>query len=272
MRTFLNFLMISFLLFLSSERQHLCSLVEDYVVIPYGIEGDRYNNGYKEERYHFVLDEFIAEFTPDIQKRLGTFHILRDWFDGSVNAWAWRQGSEFWLEVPGGMARYGLINEEAFLLTLCHELGHLLGGSPQRNDISYEGQSDYFATMKCMERILAKLNQGRALSQKALTQDLRCSGVYCIERFRGIESLVSYYADIEKSPVPSLMTPSALQVQKTLRSHPKAQCRFDTMVAALRCDNRLDFSNKNPWNGACLRGESARPRCWFNPKEFLGHN
>lgn len=193
------------LLALGPQTQHLCSLVDNHVVIPVGAKGDRYNNGYLEDRYHQVLDEFISEFEGDIKRRGGTFHIMRDWSDGAVNAWAWRIGKEYWMEVPGGMARYGIINEEAFLSTLCHELGHLLGGAPHGHEISYEGQADYYAPMKCMERILRKLK----VTTIAVPKNLNCVGEYCGNRFSAIKSLTAYYAELSKDPAPSLSTPSS---------------------------------------------------------------
>lgn len=245
------------------ERQYLCSLVDNHVVIPAGKAGDRYNNGYKEERYDFVLDSFIEEFERDINSRGGSFHIMRDWGDGAVNAWAWRIGKEYWMEVPGGMARYGIINEEAFLSTLCHELGHLLGGAPHGNEISYEGQADYYAPMKCMERVLDRLG----VIEKVPPADLDCEGQYCGNRFDGIKSLTKYYAQIAKTPEPSLRTPSGRVVSRTLQKHPDAQCRFDTMVAALKCPDRSDFDYEDPGVGACYAQGSARPRCWYSPSK-----
>ena len=120
-----------------------------------------YDNGYPEQKYTYVLDTFIEVYTPIIAKRGGTFHILRDFKDGSVNAWAWRIGSEYHLEVPGGMSKYYLITEEGFIATICHELGHLLAGSPtkgQGGNISVEGQSDYFSSSKCLSRMLLKIS------------------------------------------------------------------------------------------------------------------
>lgn len=245
---------------LGPSIHHLCSLVENHVTIPFGEAGGRYDNGYSEPRYHYVLDNFIEEFKEDISLRGGSFHIMRDWGDGAVNAWAWRIGSEYWIEVPGGMARYGIINEEAFLSTLCHELGHLLGGAPHRQQISFEGQADYYAPMKCMERILFRIG---AVDKQA-PSDLRCVGDFCGNRFDGIKSLTSYYAEIAKAPAPTLKTPSSKVVSRTLQSHPDAQCRFDTMVAALNCSNRIDFDYQDHRNGACQFDQGSRPRCWFH--------
>lgn len=263
----LNIFLLILTAYLSGERNHLCSLVSDYVVMDFSSAENRYDNGYKEERYHYVLDSLIEEFSVDIAPQGGTLHILRDWGDGSVNAWAWRMGKEYWLEVPGGMARYYLISEEGFLTTLCHELGHLLGGSPHSSTISYEGQADYYSTMKCMERILKKLGSPKSLAQEIPS----CEGDYCGQRFLGVKSLTSYYAELEKVPAPSLGQADQRTVRKTQRKHPGSQCRFDTMVASLRCDNREEFAFDNPWRGSCP-GPGSRPRCWFNPEEFPAYN
>lgn len=244
----------------------LCQLVENHVTIDFNRYSNRvenpYDNGYPEERYHQVLDTLTSEFQGEALKRGGSFHILRDWGDGAVNAWAWRIGDEFWIEVPGGMSRYHLINEEGFLTVLCHELGHLFGGSPHGNEISYEGQADYYSTMKCVSRVFHALGYPEKPSQYS------CQGKFCDERLKGAESLSSYYAFLGKDPLPSLGTPDRSSVNQTNRAHPRAQCRFDTMVAGLQCSNREDFSYRNFQDGACM-GTGARPRCWFSPGESL---
>ncbi|MCJ8278232.1 MAG: hypothetical protein MJK18_15435, partial [Bdellovibrionales bacterium] len=104
------------------SHYHQASVGTHYVTV----DRNKFDNGYKEERYHFILDKVIEIYRPLIKDRNGTFDIMRDWSDGAVNMWAWRWGDEYWLEVPGGMARYHLINEEAFLMSVCHEIGHLL--------------------------------------------------------------------------------------------------------------------------------------------------
>ncbi|CAN0160622.1 unnamed protein product, partial [Chrysoparadoxa australica] len=174
------------------------------------------------------------------------------------NAWPGRLRAEPGLEVPGGMARYHLITEEGFIATLCHEAGHLFAGSPHRQEISLEGQADYYSTMKCMEEVFERLGYNSSKS------DLECEGKFCEERLKGARSLTSYYAEISKVPAPSLSTPDLTIVRRTITNHPKPQCRFDTMVAGIRCSNRDPFSYDNTSEGAC--GQSGqRPLCWFNP-------
>jgi len=249
--------------FQSVLAQRLCELVENHHVMDARIEGlkNPYDNGYQKTRYHHVLDKVIETFNPLFLAQSQELKILRDWSDGAVNAWAFRLGREAWLEVPGGMARYHLISEEGFLMTICHELGHLLGGSPHRLRISFEGQADYFAPMKCMENILSALEVKP--SQFLEGSGNVCVGEFCQERLKGIKSLTSYYAFLEKVRPPTLATTSTTVVEQTLSGHPPAQCRFDTMIKALGCSDRDPFSYDNQVDGAC-RGELARPACWFS--------
>lgn len=211
--------------------------------------GDRYNNGYTEAKYNEVLDTLIEVYEPIIKQEGGTFHILRDWSDGAVNMWAFRYGTEFWLEIPGGMSRYGLMNEEGFLLSACHELGHLLGGAPYKGSgdtISLEGQSDYYATYDCIERVLKAVTPYKKTVPNSEVLDVCKSNStteLCHRILMGALSLSSYYAELEKVRFPKISTPSQIAVTETLKIHPPAQCRFDTFYAGFRKDKR--------------------PRCWY---------
>lgn len=263
--TFISFIILLFLgnSSVTPVRQKICQLVENHVTMDLSLPENRYDNGYTEQRYHFVLDSIIAVFGPLIQERGGRLRIKRDWTDGAVNAWAERWGELYILEIPGGMARYHLINEEGFLTTICHELGHLLGGSPHRRTISVEGQADYYSTMKCMELILAELDYPH--DHENLSE---CHGDYCQARLSGALSLSSYYAELARRPVPRLDTPDLSTVSRTRVDHPPAQCRFDTMVAGIKCANRDDFSYENAREGACLDPVGARPSCWFHTRDL----
>lgn len=259
MKSLLGIIILVTLTTRSSAMAHknpLCSLVKNHITLDFSDNKNIWDNGYKEERYHLVLDTVYEVFAPQFEQRSGRFVIVRDWSDGAVNAWAARQGNRYEIEVPGGMARYSLINEEAFLLTICHELGHLLGGYPHSKEISFEGQSDYYAVMKCMEPLLSALDYP--------TDDpiLDCEGLYCQARFRGIQSLTAYYAQLARNAPPTLETPSTERPRQTLSKHPSAQCRFDTMIAGLRCANRDDFSYSNSITGSC-EALAGRSRCWF---------
>ena len=185
--------------------------------------GNEWDNGYTEAEFHRVLQNIESHYRPLAEAAGGTFQIDHDWTDGAANAFAWRIGDEFILEVPGGIARYHLITEDAFILILCHELGHLFGGDPHSHNISFEGQSDYYSTNICFRKLRPEATIDQTLA--------------------GALALTSFYAKISKVSPPRLETPDPTQVNKTLRSHPSPQCRLDTLVAGL-------FSQ-------------PRPRCWY---------
>jgi hypothetical protein len=70
---FIHFFILIAALTIGPAPYHLCSLVDDHIVIPFEESGGRYDNGYLEERFHFVLDSFIEEFNSDIKKEGGLF-------------------------------------------------------------------------------------------------------------------------------------------------------------------------------------------------------
>lgn len=214
------------------------------------MDGDRYDNGYPQERYEWILDRLIEIYSPEIAERGGAFHILRDWSDGAVNMWAFKLGQEYWLEIPGGMSRYHLITEEGFLMSACHELGHLLGGAPYKGNgqsqISLEGQSDYSAGKDCIEKVLSQIEPYKNEEASADVKEicaLRADINLCERSLIGALSITSYYAELEKVSFPKLSTPSSVRVGETLRVHPPAQCRLDTFFAG--------YENKQ------------RPTCWY---------
>lgn len=240
-------------------KQHVYSFTDDY------------NNGYPETRYNFILDTFINTYTPIISALGGTFHILRDWTDGAVNAWAWRIGSEYHLEVPGGLSRYHLINEEAFIMTVCHELGHLLGGTPARNkSISFEGQADYFAASHCMKRMMMIIKPFKTLPIDLERDQLCGHNNVCHRSLAGAKSVATYFASLDGTKNLTLLKEDPKVVSKTIDSHPGSQYRLDTMKRGYLCPVGFDddVSYDDYRDGSCHREffpEFSRPLCWYRP-------
>lgn len=228
--------------------QTLTAGATPYISNAFSPSGGPYDNGYPQTRYQNVLDIIISIYSPIVAARGGTFHILSDWTDGAVNMWAFKLGSEFWLEIPGGMSRYHLITEEGFVLSACHELGHLLGGAPFKGavDISLEGQSDYYASRFCIGKVLSILDPYK---QKIENEEVSkiCADAedvqICERVLDGALSLSSYYAELEKVTTPRFDSPSEKIVAETLKVHPPAQCRLDTFFAGYF--------------------KKARPTCWY---------
>ncbi len=275
------FFLLCFLGLISSFDSLKATIVEESVSLNFS---ERYNNGYTEGRFLLVTESFEQFFRPHFEGLGAQFFLDTDWGDGAVNAWAWREGQRYSLEIPGGIARYHTMSEEAFVMNLCHELGHLMGGAPARSaEISFEGQSDYFATAKCFKRfapfIMEKLggfqsgpwrtiySEERAFFKKCQSHD---SPALCEHALRGALGATAYYAELEKVKTPSLSTPDQSVVQRTLSTHPKAQCRFDTMVAGVFCSALASLnprwdSEQFSWCHQNFDSAHARPKCWYRP-------
>ncbi len=220
----------------------------DEMDLRYSYLNDPFDNGYTEERYNKVLLHLKKIYQPIIESLGGVFIIKADWGDGAVNAWASRIGNEYELEIPGGLARYHLVNEQAFMLTICHELGHLLGGEPHSYLISYEGQSDYYATLSCVEKLFNDfdfISKNQDSAVKFCENHEPESISLCQKSLSGAVSITAVFAEPQQIPWPDLLTPSPKTVTATLQGHPDPQCRLDTYVAGLL--------------------KAHRPLCWYKP-------
>tara|TARA_Y100000768_G_C23989241_1_gene691038 strand:+ start:548 stop:1345 length:798 start_codon:yes stop_codon:yes gene_type:complete len=232
--------------------------------------GDEYDNGYPEERYHKVLDTVEAVYGPIIAAKGGTLTILRDFRDGTVNAFAERWGDNYRLEIPGGSSRYYLFTEEGFITLICHEMGHLLGGAPVKSKvISVEGQSDYYSTTHCAKKIYHELKPYKTYEITTELENI-CSleddKDACYRLLMGAQSLANFLAKLEKVDFPSLSKEDPNVVTRTLSKHPKSQCRLDTMKRGALCHaDEEDISFTDPDKGYCYSPENQRPKCWFKP-------
>lgn len=141
-----------------------------------------------------------------------------------INAEITRKDKSVLVSVWGGMLSHRFMDEDTFILLLCHEIGHLLGGPPlkSRNGwSSTEGQADYYSSGRCLQ-----------------------SFAWDEERFlRSALKLTQIYADVTGEASPKLDTCDSRQVERTNYGYPQVQCRLDTLVAG--------------WRG------TPRPRCWF---------
>jgi hypothetical protein len=209
-----------------------------------------------------------------IQEQKVNVFYTADWEKPYFTAWAdSHENNRFSINFWGGLARIPGMNDEAFAITACHELGHVIGGDPKIKIkfflwASSEGQSDYFATGVCMKNYLAFRHQIKPLtipSDISETSFTLCRTTYSDEKdfliclnthkgiggFRKMAEHLRWYEDSY-----SLDTPSNEIVSETLfDAYPENQCRLDTLVQGSLCSLK-DF----PCTGKKL---GARPSCWF---------
>jgi hypothetical protein len=92
-----------------------------------------------------LIEEFERAF-PEI-----AYDML--WESPTINAQAWRVGSSRYVRLYGGIVRHRMISKCGLALTLAHETGHHLGGSPvdpYMPWITWQGQADYWAARTAM--------------------------------------------------------------------------------------------------------------------------
>ena len=244
-------------------------------------------NGLSEMDYNFILDQVEAVMGPSIKKILNKNLIInRLWTEGAVDAHTTRDENDNpVIVVNGGLARHPLMTKDGFLLLVCHEIGHHLGGAPKilrgtsglRGWSSAEGQADYYATTKCLPQFFQLgmeskdidydndvVDQGLALS--------KCSDNLCARIVLSGLAVSQVFASLVKgTPEPSLLLSDPVKVEKTFYKHPNPQCRLDTYLSGANCDvgRDISFDLNDPKIGACVKDQGARPLCWYQEKDFI---
>lgn len=209
-----------------------------------------------EAQFLSVPKEIVSLFQNEIIESGLTLSINPNWESNTVNAGAnrSRKDNTAVLNLHGGFARINSMTVDTFAMTICHEVGHLIGGLPKvmpTKKYSSEGQSDYFATKVCLKKYLKnkivevkipKFHSNLCLGHFSKKEELNL----CYKMMRvSIDQLTvdnflaprEAYSDIEK-----------LDLSKTFvtnfNDYPKVSCRYTTHI--------YGALNKE------------RPSCWFN--------
>lgn len=254
--------------------------------IKYEVGNKSFNNGLSEEEFNQTIGIALSVFGPEIKKRFNkTLIIEKKWNEGTVDASATRDDLDNPVVIMnGGLARHPLMTKDAFLLLICHEIGHHLGGAPKsfrgnsglRGWSSAEGQADYFATSKCLPLFFKSgidiksfdINQDSNDYKVALSKcrDNACARV----TLAGLAVSRVFASMVNGTPQPQLTSRDATKVLKTIYNHPNPQCRLDTFLSGIYCElgPEVPFDSVDPKIGACLKDSGARPSCWFQEKVY----
>ena len=245
--------------------------------------------GLSETQFNNVIDKIEAIYAPIASNLGGNLKIARKWNDGTVNANASRSLGLWNVNMYGGLARHETITEDGFALVLCHELGHQLGGAPKVGMLfnrwaSNEGQSDYFAALKCLRKtflnddnttIISTLNAPELLVASCAKQHPNKEDKnICIRIGMAGVSVSNLFAALRNSAPAKFETPDSNVVSTTNDAHPAYQCRLDTFFQGSLCDvdMNLDVSQKDEVTGTCHKANGhnigLRPLCWFKPKSI----
>lgn len=238
--------------------------------------------GIDEATFKNVLKTFTAVYKPIAAEKGFKLQVINKWQDPTVNSNTDEVGRAWPINAYGGLARYNNMTADGYMLVLCHEIAHHVGGAPKYSDSDWatnEGQSDYFATMKCFREVVESgFHQQFDLSDVPPMVAKACAIQHknvddiklCIRGSMAGYVLGNVLAALGGDRVAYFSTPDKTVVKSTNHSHPNGQCRLDTYFQGAICGVSKDipFDAKNPNPGSCVQGQikqGYRPNCWFAP-------
>jgi hypothetical protein len=253
-----------------------------------------------EKQFNKITDDIVGVFAPIAKLHGANLVGVKNWSDSTVNAYADQSGSEWQVQMFGGLARRPEVTLDGFALVVCHEVGHHLAGFPFYSGFgewaASEGQSDYFAAQVCARKIWAQDEKTNARFANIASETVRnsCDASWKSTRSRNLcyriamagQSLALLLGALGNEEYPDFSHPDPVTVDQTVDYHPAAQCRLDTYFMGSVCNVNFDLTtipgrdNEEGQNSAaaeqiaafhsCAASEGtnfgARPRCWFKPE------
>lgn len=243
--------------------------------------------GLSEAQANQIIAKVQKVYAPLVQK-LGLPLVIQFlWDENYPNAFVTPEPKkgQITLTLTGGRARHPMTTQDGLMLSLCHEMGHLFGGYPKLADApwaSIEAAADYYASLKCMRKVLAGEDNIAAVKKlqgvpASVMQNCAAShkdpqmSALCVRSSMAGLSFARYYQDF----LPFRPAPDFWRVEKSARqimtNYPNAQCRLETFVQGALCgvDAEIPQDDFDPRVGACHleNGDQIgnRPLCWFKP-------
>lgn len=187
--------------------------------------------------FYTIPAQIISLFTLEIKKT--GFPVLLDaqWDSPYFGAGVSFYNDQYRLMILGGTTRIKGMSLDAYAAIVCHEIGHIIGGTPHQTISgaewsSSEGQSDFFAANVCLPRYFKF--KGEEL--KNISAKVEKSGFEMMWSLKDFDSNSSAQGKkiirhLDKLPAAS---------QTIINQYPSLQCRYEN-----------------------FRNPSKRPSCWF---------
>ncbi len=202
-------------------------------------------DGLEKGQFDAIIDKIENLYRPIFGKLGATLVVDRLWESEEANAFAFKNGSEWHVELHGGLARRSEVTLDAYALVICHEVGHHLGGFPFTfSGMSNEGQSDFYATHTCAPIIWGdekeKNAEFRSISPETVIKscniawDDRDRRNLCYRTAVAGKSVSDFFA-ANSGTTTYFDKKEQNKVSQTINFHPQAQCRLDTYVEGALC-------------------------------------
>lgn len=235
-----------------------------------------------EQLFHQILNLAERVYGVEFASRNLRFQLHRDWHRDEHRASASlqedRSGRIAVVNITGGIARDPAITRDAFVLIVCHEVGHHLAGQPQRWGFSAEGQADYFAASECGRRLLPLLPDYATTAMQPIPRrlELECEQAFvndddaylCLRIAVAGEALSHYFAGRKGLQPPDFLTPNTHRVNETRFLAGDPQCRLDTYHAAALCNPGTSHHQAPHMRWLCndtvTQRAALRPACWYS--------
>ncbi|WP_155897226.1 ImmA/IrrE family metallo-endopeptidase [Bacteriovorax sp. BSW11_IV] len=201
------------------------------------------------QEFENTISTIFNLYKNELDERFSSISMNVNWDGKTPNASVSRKDGQLRVYFDGEFVRKHQLNAPAFAITVCHEIGHVLGGEPRvypSKKYSSEAQSDYFAASECLPRYYKTL-KNPTFKKATLSQKLasKCQSEYCQWAMSALERELVIYAEEA-----SLLKEDTKVVTYTnMNDYPSAQCRVDTIARAILGDER--------------------PRCWFNEEQEI---
>ncbi len=251
--------------------------------------------GISETDFHWAISRLEQIYKPIVQSHGAELKVERLWDNEDINAYAQQKkdilGKQTYkVAMYGGLARHEDVTVDGFIMVICHEFGHHLGGAAKKSRIgaewaSSEGQSDYYASLKCFRKVYTPQENEIWFNEQGGFDGFEphlinsCQKSYsdfynitlCLRTAAAGQSLANMMGALRKVNQPNMLTPDEDVVCENDDSHPAAQCRLDTYIQGALCKlgDTTQLSDKDANKGTCnrLAGDTngVRPLCWYKP-------
>lgn len=250
--------------------------------------GDFFNTSKTPAKFEQFTNRIVSLYADTIKELGGNLKTEFLWESTELNAYADKNKSDWRIVFHGALYRDKRVTDDGFIMTVCHELGHLLGGAPFKlgKETSAEGQADYWASTVCAKKYFTEFPEEVVMSNgfvrdqcaKKYVNDIPAQKI-CYRTTMAGYSLASFLGMQTEGTQPRFENPDKHVVDVTDQLHPLAQCRLDTFLAGSLCDledssitfeekilgDKLttDFKCTETVEGQLVLVDK-RPKCWFN--------